>query len=102
MPVCQNCNYKWTYSETLKRSVFIGPNGAKCPDCNEKQYPTTRSRQKWGVLAGLIPVLMIIITGMILDFAWPVALFIALVAAILVITLLPFTFDLSNENEPLW
>ncbi|MYL44304.1 hypothetical protein GLV94_01465 [Virgibacillus halodenitrificans] len=43
MPVCENCNYKWTYGQTTIEQLRLR-KGMRCPNCHEKQYSTKKSQ----------------------------------------------------------
>jgi CXXC-20-CXXC protein len=41
MPTCQNCDQKWGWKQTLKKS-FTLDTGMICPYCEKKQYTTKK------------------------------------------------------------
>ncbi|AIF42837.1 hypothetical protein X953_06045 [Virgibacillus sp. SK37] len=43
MPVCEDCNYKWTYGQTTIEHLRLR-KGMRCPNCHEKQYSTKKSQ----------------------------------------------------------
>lgn len=95
MPSCQNCGEKWAWKQTVKRLFRL-----KCPHCGEKQYESASSRTKGGVFL-LIPLVMVpIITW--LEISLGMALFLAIIFAIIIFGLYPFILKLSNEEEPYW
>src|SRR5699024_12835621 len=45
MSTCQNCNNKWSWKQTFKKSS-ISFGGMTCPYCGKKQYQTKRSGKR--------------------------------------------------------
>ncbi|GIO28384.1 TIGR04104 family putative zinc finger protein [Ornithinibacillus bavariensis] len=45
MPICQNCGEKWSWRQTMKTLFKL-----KCPHCSTKQYESTSSRLRSGIL----------------------------------------------------
>lgn len=95
MPACQNCNNKWSWKQTLKKTNTLNPV-MTCPYCGEKQFQTQKSKAKIGILTPivLIPLLLQIfidIPGVILFSLFPVL-------GVLVILLYPFLVELSNRE----
>lgn len=99
MPTCQNCNHKWGWKQTFKKS-FILIGGMTCPNCGEKQYQTARMRK----INTIIPFIMtsLIMLGNLFFGPSYVALFAIIGVFSLVIIINPFFVELSNEEEPLF
>lgn len=98
MPTCQNCHYKWSWKQTLKKS-FILSEGMTCPYCEKKQYITSRARKRSTVIPFLVPLIMLgnLIFG---------TSYFSLIALIILIPFIfviyPFIIELSNKEEALW
>ncbi|PKR78430.1 hypothetical protein CEY16_01345 [Halalkalibacillus sediminis] len=99
MFVCSNCNYQFSYKESLSRS-WAPRVGIICPNCNEKQYYTAESRKKgfWG-FAIMVPVFILFNS-----FNVPSYITLSIASLLVLITYLasPFIYDLTSEEEPLW
>jgi len=94
MPICQACNKKWTWIQTIKR-IFI----LKCPYCGSKQYESASSRKK-GCL--FIPfVLLPLPINIWLELSISITIVITVVFALIIFCLYPFFLELSNDKEPI-
>lgn len=94
MPVCANCQKRWTWGQTIKTLFRL-----KCPYCGKKQYETAASRQKNGMFGVVLPLIFLPI---IIAFNIPIGttlVFVILVSGIL-LAVYPFFLKLSNEEEP--
>lgn len=100
MPNCQNCGTKWSWRTTAKASLSFKDEKV-CPHCGAHQYISTRSKQQ-GVMVATVPMILIILLDALFDFNLPMAILLAIPLIAAVFVLLPFTIELSNENEPLW
>ncbi|GAB3803486.1 TIGR04104 family putative zinc finger protein [Virgibacillus kimchii] len=98
MPICQNCHHKWTWKQTFKKS-FTLDTGMKCPNCDIKQYMTSRARKRSTSIPFIVPLIMLgnLIFG---------TTYFALIALIILIPVIfgiyPFIIELSNKEEALW
>ncbi|QHJ69153.1 TIGR04104 family putative zinc finger protein [Planococcus halotolerans] len=98
MPNCQNCNYKWSWSDTVK----IGfKNNKTCPNCGERQYVAPKSQLGISLFT-FIPLFIFVLLNSFYDLN--IAVFISFVALFVIgmLTCIPFTIKLSNEQKPLW
>src|SRR5690625_6789173 len=43
MPICTNCNNKWSWKQTFKKIMTMSSE-MLCPYCGEKQYQSKKSR----------------------------------------------------------
>lgn len=100
MPNCQNCGAKWSWRTTAKTSLSFKDEKV-CPHCGADQYISTRSKQQ-GAMVATAPMVLIILLDAFFDFNLPIAILVAIPLIAAVFVLLPFTIELSNENEPLW
>lgn len=100
MPRCSNCENKWTWGTTIRKSFTLG-EGMECPICGKTQYLTKNSRKKMGFMNFFPPAIL-------LGSAWLFELEIISVLAIafllfaIFITIYPQMTELTNENEPMW
>lgn len=53
MPTCENCNNKWSWKQTIKKTASLDP-ALICPYCGEKQYQTQKSKTKGGFLIVIV------------------------------------------------
>ncbi|MUK90154.1 hypothetical protein GMD78_17415 [Ornithinibacillus sp. L9] len=95
MPICQNCQKKLTYLQTLKM-LFR----SRCPNCSKKQYLSAAFRKKSASYT-VFPVAIIPMV-VIFDFTIPFAAFLIFITLFIVIGTYPFYIEFSNEQEPLW
>jgi len=99
MPKCQNCGQTWSWKHSFKKSSQLN-SGAECPHCGVRQYITSRSRKKSGMLSFLIPVSFLSPVFFDISVALNVSAIIGL--AIILIALYPAMIELTSENEPMW
>ncbi|UFU00118.1 hypothetical protein KO561_03905 [Radiobacillus kanasensis] len=98
MPTCQNCDTKWDWAESIKKS-FTLDNSMECPYCKRKQYVSKKSRRRMSFGNFIGPfVLLILLMGQ------PILVIVSAAVGLfaLVMCLYPFLMELSNEEEPLW
>lgn len=94
MPNCQNCNYKWSWFDTVKIGFM---NNKKCPNCEERQ--SIKPQTSKGIYAlYIIPLIIILFSRPLFDGSTPAFLFFVLALTLI----LPYTIKLSSEQEPLW
>ncbi|WP_188634358.1 TIGR04104 family putative zinc finger protein [Lentibacillus kapialis] len=96
MPTCENCNNKWSWKQTIKKTFTLDP-AMTCPYCGEKQYETQKSRMKNSALNFVIPLLLLLnifidIPGFLLLSLFPVLF-------IVVMSLHPFFVKISSKEE---
>ena len=96
MPICPNCDKKWTWKQTLKTLFRL-----KCPYCDKKQYESASSRVSSGGIFMLIPLLILPINIWI-EFTWITVLIVIFIQILLIFGLYPFVLKLSSEQEPYW
>ncbi|MFD2211257.1 TIGR04104 family putative zinc finger protein [Virgibacillus halophilus] len=53
MPICENCNTKWNWEQTIKKMFAIDGLTMVCPCCGKKQYLTKKSRIKCSLLLSI-------------------------------------------------
>ncbi len=94
MPICQNCENEWTWIQSIMAYRM------KCPYCGEKQYETTKSKQRRSWL-DFSPLAVFPIT-VLLDLSMLATLVIIIAVIIASFFLHPFILKLSNEQEPFW
>lgn len=96
MPTCENCNNKWSWKQTIKKTTTLNP-AMTCPYCGEKQYQTQKSKARVGILTPivLLPLLLQIffdVPGAILFSSFPIL-------GVLAILLYPLLVVLSNKER---
>ncbi len=95
MPICQSCNKKWTWIQTIKRMFRL-----KCPYCGSKQYESAPSRKKGSLF--ILFVLLPLPINILLDLSISMAFIIAIIVALIIFSLYPFVLKLSNKEESLF
>ncbi|WP_233880591.1 TIGR04104 family putative zinc finger protein [Virgibacillus halodenitrificans] len=99
MPVCENCNYKWTYGQTTIEQLRLR-KGMRCPNCHEKQYPTKKS-QAIDVIISLV-LIFTLVTVKNMDQPSLINIFLYAVGIFTVQQLVrPFITSLSNTKTTL-
>jgi CXXC-20-CXXC protein len=96
MPECTNCGTRWKWSDALKRIFTVG-TAIICPYCNEKQYLTSQSRRKMGILHMLLPLLILL--PLVLDISFAVGFAIFSAAVVIVFSIYPFMMELTDKDE---
>lgn len=98
MPNCQNCNHKWSWSDT----VLIGfKNNKNCPNCGERQYVMPKTQLGISLFT-FIPLFLLISLNSFFDLNYLVFLSFATVFIFAMLVFIPFTIKLSNEQKTLW
>ncbi|WP_010093869.1 TIGR04104 family putative zinc finger protein [Ornithinibacillus scapharcae] len=96
MPICQKCEEKWNWIQTIKTLFRL-----KCPYCKQKQYESASSRVRSGMVT-LTFLVVILPLNSLLDVSFGMGLVIGIIMVILILALYPFILTLSNEEEPYW
>ncbi|CAM3848971.1 TIGR04104 family putative zinc finger protein [Alkalicoccus chagannorensis] len=60
LPVCKECSTRWTWKQTMKRTMKIDTD-ATCPSCGKMQY--TKEKYPWLLAGFLLFLLMLIFIG---------------------------------------
>lgn len=96
MPICQQCNYQWSFRETWKRS-FTLTNQMPCPNCQKTQFLTLQSRKRSSILTFLTISLIMLFN----IFFGPTEISLVLLGAFTVIWTVtyPYMVKLSNTEE---
>ena len=97
MLVCCNCQYHWTFRETMHSLVSLKLN---CPACQKELYISVKSRIRTYLvtLSTLYLQLYFYIFQIDSAFIFVVNIFISM----FLIMVLPSFYELSMEEEPLW
>ena len=100
MPNCENCSYKWSWTDSLKVSMMYY-SGKTCSNCGEKQFisPSTRKSQ-WSVY--FILLILIIFIRPLFDLSVTTNVLITTPILMIMIFAMPFTIQLASEHKPLW
>lgn len=99
MPVCSNCKNEWSWVTSMKVGLKF-QRGVECEFCGEKQFQTQTSMRK-ASLCNMAPLLILPLI-IFFDFSVVLTFVCLLVLQLIVLTLFPFTLELSPEQEPLW
>lgn len=99
MPTCQKCKQQWRWKQTI-RKMFTLDTGMICPHCGKKQFLTTRSKKKSNLLVFTIPLIMLL--GVLFSVPPLIILICIALSSFAVISVYPFFFELTNEEEALW
>ena len=96
MPICENCNNKWSWKQTVKKTMTLNPE-MSCPYCGGKQYQSKISKKKAPFL-GLIVLLPLLIQAF---FDVPVVILLSLIPILagIVFIFYPFLIELSSKEE---
>lgn len=98
MPTCQNCHEKWSWKQTIKKSLTLLV-GMTCPYCSERQYQTARMRRRT-TLIPIIIVPFIMIGHHFFGFS-PLYMLFLFGILLLGIAINPFFIELASEEESL-
>ncbi|MCM3618663.1 hypothetical protein M3936_13820 [Sutcliffiella horikoshii] len=98
-PSCANCQNQWSWKMTWKKS-FTFKQAITCPYCKEKQYITKSARQKLCLMPMIFPLINVPILTFGVDHIYLVISYV--ICIIGVVIGMPYLFNLSNEDEPLW
>lgn len=95
MPVCQHCQKKWTYGQSLKNLLWL-----KCPYCKNRNY--ARKFRLRDILYGVLNLIFIlfIFPALNVPFIWSTT--IVIIALIIYIATYPINLKLSKEEEPIF
>src|SRR5699024_7378510 len=96
MSTCQNCNNKWSWKQTFKKSS-ISFGGMTCPYCGKKQYQTKRSGKRITII--YFTIFFLIMLHNIFFGPSYIAFFTLLVLIPLFFIINLFFVELSNEEE---
>lgn len=98
MPNCQNCDYKWSWFDTVKVGFM---NNKKCLNCGERQYVSTKTKKR--TYAIYLPFLLILLFFRpLFDLNSTVYVSFIILFLLVMIVTIPYTIKLSNKQEPLW
>ncbi|MFC4560194.1 TIGR04104 family putative zinc finger protein [Virgibacillus kekensis] len=96
MPTCQNCDQKWSWEQTCKKSFTLDTR-MTCPYCGVKQYASLRTRKKTTLIT--LTTLSVTTFGNLFFGPSLVFVFILLGSIPLLVSLYPFWLELSNKEE---
>src|SRR5699024_12814691 len=96
MSTCQNCNNKWSWKQTFKKSS-ISFGGMTCPYCGKKQYQTKRSGKSITIIYFTIFYLIMLHNIFFVPSYLAFFTFLGLIPLFFIINL--FFVYLSNEEE---
>ena len=96
MPICENCNNKWSWKQTIKKTTTLNP-AMICPYCEEKQYQTQKSKNKSSIFNTII--LLPLLLQIFFDIPRAILLSLFPILFILVMLLYPFLVKISSREE---
>ncbi|MGM0896539.1 MAG: TIGR04104 family putative zinc finger protein [Bacillota bacterium] len=99
MPICHNCHKQWSWKQTVKK-MFTLDTGMICPYCGKKQFLTTQSKKRAGLVNFLTPLVMLL--GVLLDLSSITILMLIIASGAVIIAAYPFLVEFSDEEQPLW
>ncbi|WP_084500450.1 TIGR04104 family putative zinc finger protein [Halalkalibacillus halophilus] len=99
MFVCENCNYTFSYKESLPFS-WKTRIGYPCPNCKETHYYTADSRRKSMYITLGAVVLIIFLNAIDLPFVTIFAIGAIMIAFLILLS--PFTMKITRKEERLW
>ena len=95
LPNCWSCNYHFKWKELL---FLFKPK--ECTQCGKKQYVTAQKRLQAAWMAPVTVVIMFLGLSLF-DLSWPAAILLGLALLTLGIIISPFTYEFTDQEEPL-
>lgn len=92
MPTCENCNNKWSWKQTIKKTTTLNPE-MTCPYCGEKQYQTQKSKTIISLLS------IVILLPLLLQIPGAILLSVGPVLFVIVLLIYPYLVRLSSKEE---
>lgn len=96
MPICTHCNNKWSWKQTVKKTMTLGTE-MSCPLCGEKQYQSKESKKKAPFLSLII--LLPLLIQVFFDIPGILLLGLIPVLAVTIFILYPYLVALSDKEE---
>lgn len=96
MPICQNCNHQWSWSETIKK-MFTLDTGMFCPSCKKKQYHTKSSQKRSALLPFLTPVIMLF--SILLNIPTTISLALLVISFFLILAIYPLLIEFASMDD---
>jgi|SRR5690625_647786 len=96
MPICQQCQQKWTWLQTIKKTFTLDQK-ITCPQCGDIQYFTHQSKLKSASLNALV--LLPLLINLFFDLPGILILSLFPITFIIIMSLHPFIVKLSNKRE---
>lgn len=97
MPHCQNCDFKWDWRTSFKKTLSFN-TGTTCPNCQKIQYVTTKTRQR-ALWLYLLVFLFIYLVITILNLEVDSAIYLAIITYVMFLIFYPTTIKLTNKYE---
>ncbi|MED5244813.1 MULTISPECIES: TIGR04104 family putative zinc finger protein [Priestia] len=99
MATCQNCNHKWNWRTTFKQLLTFR-NVLECPHCDKQQYISAKSQKRLSIYSFAPLIIWLILS--LLDFSFPSIVVAELIFFIAAVIMMPLSYEVSSEEEPLW
>ena len=96
MPTCQNCDRKWSWKQTFRKS-FTLDSGMTCPYCQKRQYLTKGTRIKTALIT-FITITILTICSLVYGPSFTF-LYIWICLIPLFVVLYPFWVELANKEK---
>jgi len=96
MPTCDNCNNKWSWKQTIKKTTTLNPV-MTCPYCEGNQYQTQKSKTKIGFLTPIV--LLPLLLQLFFDLPLVFLLIMFPILVMIVFILSPFLIELSSREN---
>ncbi|TFD99901.1 TIGR04104 family putative zinc finger protein [Jeotgalibacillus sp. R-1-5s-1] len=100
MPTCKKCGENWTFGSSIKKALLYA-KGTKCAYCGTPQYISSKSGKRTNLIY-VIALLSVVLGRPLFDLAGIPYLMLAIPVIMIVMVIVPFSIELSNEKEPLW
>ncbi|ASK63842.1 hypothetical protein CFK37_17595 [Virgibacillus phasianinus] len=99
MPTCQHCGSIWSWKDTFLQVIKFKMK-MKCPNCEEIQYQSAKSRKRSQLY--FLPIIFFIVFLNLANVTLTIYISTVVFVTILILLFTPYTIELSNEEEPLW
>ena len=96
---CKNCDHKWNWKTSVKKLLTLR-NVMKCPHCGEEQYMSAKSQKRLSIYLFTPLILWLILS--VLNFPLQSVMTVTVLGLVVSIMMMPFSYELSDEEEPLW
>ena len=97
LPVCWSCQYNFKWRELL----FVVEGRKECPNCKAKQFTTTHSKWKVGVI--FVPMMLIIpFLRILFNPSYSFQMFLIIVLGLICYSFVPYQYKFTDKHQPLF
>lgn len=96
MPICEDCQQKWTWKQTQRNLLTLNPT-LICPYCSTKQYQTQKAKTIGSIFIMII--LLPLLLQVFLEILGIVLIGLFAVLLMLTVLLYPFIVELSSKEK---